>query len=941
MIEILRVESNLTRRHLVDRLERELREGSTTWVVSDLRSKLSVQRRLLTESGNPSSYAFVSGRSVLRASEVWREAARKIEPELQIVSRELMLTAISGWLDGRQESWLKSPGAAKTTFAYVRQLLPILAAESTRQANNIQEDQKSLLEDWLNSESGSRDRWRDWYRIAREIWEMLRTKKLCAGAWLPGWLIAHRDSLEEALGRDFVFDLGAELTHVESELLLALAGKRRIRILRPSPNWEIDYPDCRLAADWVIKQSDLRGIKCVVRESDGLGEGASLETRTYRRLPSAAAEVKEAIASVRAWLEYGISPSSIAIVAPDLEAYWPVLSLHLEAEGISSGKPVVSALHSFPDMMKWLARLRIRTGIPDPRDLEADVFGEEQPPLSYSAFREVFTRVYETSDLDLSQDLQRYFKNEFKDRGQWLNEALARDQFIAMATSLLRVGDDLGRATRALKVVLEECPPDMEFKQSQWVKYLSESMAKVEVTVIPASVEGIWCLNLSSLDGVDCTHVVAMGLHEGALRSQLGTALQASDIRAIERDLGFVIDGEDRKRAEFEARWILLQNGQSRLETLLLFADTDMAGTVQTPSWTWLAGAWLTKGKSPEIEVPKETRFDRLMNRPFDEIGSAAQRKRLQFEQGQAEPVQFGGDLVKKLSASTIDAVSRCPLQFALTRILAMRDLGEIDLDADKNRQGTLQHKILEILGQRQWPELNENELNDVVEKCKVLLEREEGKPLVRTPQAWSSLRRRMVRVARSVLEYERAQRHRHPGMKTIGCEVSFSGQFFEDETSVIRGTIDRIDQDDQGRTLIIDYKNRARHQNYNSWAKNQYWQPFIYAYAIEKGWTAERVNGRLAGVFIFDVTKKTRGKGMRLAEGNFDLFEIEDEKSAKQLQSRDDLEASYQLLEERVLEVKRILREGDFRPDPYQKEACDSCRWIYACRAPHLELSL
>jgi len=932
MIEILRIDSNRTRRQWVESFENELRLGATSWVVTDVRSKLAIQRRLLSGNHGENGYAFVSGKSVLRANEVWQEAARKIDPELQIVSRELMLTAIAGWLADREEPWLKAPGAAKTAFAYIRQLLPILALE---------DGAESLLEDWLASEDpsreSSRERWRDWYRISSDLWKKLKEKKLCAGAWLPGWLIAHRELLDDALSRNFVFDLGAELSHVEAELLLTLAAKRQVRVLRPSPEWESDYPECRLAADWLIKQAPVRVVECLVKDDKSHASPEAGE-RIYRRLPSASAEVKEAVAMARRWLESGVAPTSIAIVAPDLEAYWPVLSIHLEAEGIPSSKAVVSALHSFPDMMKWLARLRIRTGIPDPRDLEADVFGDGQPAISYQGFREVFSRVYEASDLNLSHDLIRYFQTEFKDRGQWDDDRLTRDRFIALAASLLRTGDDMGRATRALKAVLEECPPDLEFQGSQWVKYFAEAMAKVEVNVIPAVVDGVWCVNLGSLEGIDCSHIVAMGLHEGALRSQLGTAVQTTDLRAIERDLGFVIDGEDRKRGEFEARWILMQD---RAASVLLFAETDLAGTVQTPSWTWLAGAWAVNQQTPEIEVPKETRFDALMKRSFDQIGSEDQRARLRYERGDAQPAKFGGGLVQKLSASSIDAVSRCPLQFALSRILALRDPGEIDLDADMSRQGSLQHKIFEYLGLKQWPSLSDADLLLIVDEAKSEIEKQDGKPLVRTPQAWNSLRRRMLRVARGVLEFERAERVKHPDLKTVGCEVPFEGEFAVGESSTsIRGSIDRVDQDAKGRTVIIDYKNRAYHQNYSTWARNQYWQPLVYAYALENGWTKPRLQGALAGIFIFDVTKKSRGNGLRLADGNFDLFEIVEEKKARYMQTRQDVEESYEQLKARVAEVRRILDSGDFRPEPHKKEDCERCQWVYACRAPHLELA-
>ncbi|CAN5452715.1 hypothetical protein BH10BDE1_BH10BDE1_07220 [soil metagenome] len=909
----------------------------TTWVVADVRSKLAIQKRLLEKT------KFAEGNAVLRASELWSHALRRLEPDLQIVSRELIQASIAMRLRKREELWLQAPGAAKTAFEYIKQLLPILAAGANAGEVGVSFD------DWFEQPDNEsmKERWQDWYRIANSVWTELREERLCAASWVPGALASVKEDLVKVIDRDLIIDLGAELSHIEADLLLEIARTQQVTVFRPTPEWESDYPDGRLAVDWMIKAAEARGVSVTVESAEDTAPAASNNV-TYKRLPSGSAEVKEAVARVRQWLEAGVAPDKIGIVAPDLEAYWPVLSLHLEIEGIPANKTVVSMLHSFSDVMRWLARLRIRTGIPEPRDLEVDLFGEASPPLSFNAFREVFSRVYEAADLELSVDLQKHFAAEYSDRGRWSeSEIVGRDAFLLKALTLLRENDDSSRAIRLFKMVLEECPPDINFDSQQWVRYLGELAARIEIPVLAADPFGISCLNLASLEGVECTHVMIMGLHEGALRSQHGTVIQTFDLRSIERGTGFVIDGEDRKRVEFEARWIL---SQPRNHTYLLFADADLGGTVQTPSWSWISGAWAAKSKTPEIEVPAETRFDLLQRRDPVAVGSSAQRERAAREIGAAPQPTFAAGLLKKLSATTIDQVSKCALRFAFDRILGPRDEGTLDLDADRSRHGRLQHKIFELLGLVQWRAHTDDELIAVIEAARGTLG-DEGAKIVRTEQAWLSLRRRLLKTARWMLEFEQEQRRRWPNLKTLGTEVSFVGTVGKNETQ-ITGQIDRVDSmgsahgsGDVDRLIVIDYKSSAIAQNFSSWKKKNFWQPLIYAYAIEKGWidrwadglSAKEAASRLAGIFIYDIRKRTKGTGLRLSENNEDIFDF---KARSKGQIREDLDKAFVDLERTIEIVDETLATGRFLPVPANIDECDRCKWRSSCRAPHLELA-
>lgn len=917
-----------------------------TWVVADVRSKLAIQRRLLEKKG------FAEGLAVLRASELWTHALKRLQPDLQIVSRELILASLAARLRDRPEPWLHAPGAAKTAFEYIKQLLPILASEATAA------DIGASFDDWFEQDENlaSKDRWQQWYQIAKSAWIELCGDRLCATSWVPGALAAVKSQLVGVIDRDLTIDLGAELSHLEADLLLEIAKTHRVTVFRPTPDWESDYPDGRLAVDWMIKAAKTRDVEVSIEdrtrtlEVSSIDKGATNEGTAaviYKRLPSGTAEVKEAVARVRKWLEDGVAPSRIGLVAPDLEAYWPVLSLHLEVEGIPAAKPVVSMLHSFSDVMRWLARLRIRVGIPEPRDLEADLFGEANPPLTFVSFREIFSRVYEAADLELSRELQDHFASEFKDRGRWRDdEIVGRDVFLARALAVLREGDEPSRAIRLFKTVLEECPPDITFDCLQWVKYLGELAARIEVPVLVADPFGIACLNLASLEGVECTHVVVMGLHESAMRSQHGTTIHTFDLRSIEKQTGFVIDGEDRKRVEFEARWIL---SQPRIETHLLFADADLGGTVQTPSWSWISGAWAKNSATPEIEVALETRFDLLQTRDAGIVGSKAQRERTRREAGLEPQPNFGAGLISSLSATTIDQVSKCALRFAFDRVLGPRNEGILDLDADSSRHGRLQHKIFELLGKVQWKAHTDEELQSVIETARETIEAADEARIVRTEQAWLSLKRRLLKVARWILEFEREQRRRFPALRTVGSEVSFKGTVEArsngESATRITGQIDRIDwmpdaTTGHGRLILVDYKNRAAAQNFSTWRSKNFWQPLVYAMAFEKGWiqelSPEETAARLAGIFIYDIRDRSRGTGLRLREGNEDIFDFT---ARSKGQSREDLEKAFADLEETIKTVTEKISTGGYRPEPADTKECLRCRWRSSCRAPHLEL--
>ena len=97
-------------------------------------------------------------------------------------------------------------------------------------------------------------------------------------------------------------------------------------------------------------------------QEESQGEG---EEHQFFRFTNALAEVKHSVATVREWLEKDKIPlRQIAIFAPQMNTYWPVLSAYLEQEGIpfhrNTLSPPQGALSSF---IRWMACLRLHAGL--------------------------------------------------------------------------------------------------------------------------------------------------------------------------------------------------------------------------------------------------------------------------------------------------------------------------------------------------------------------------------------------------------------------------------------------------------------------------------------------------------------------------------------------------------------------------------------------------
>lgn len=897
--------------------------SQTSWVVSDLKSKFDLNDFLLRERN------FLHGESVLRASELWRVLLGRVRPDLQIISREFAITLIAHKLSSLELDWARPPGAPQTAYDYMTQLMPILAHP----------DGEEMVREWLQGHAESAVRWQRWFDLSLRLWREFLAEGFVAPPWISGVLV-NEASLSAAWSRPLIVDLGAELSQVEADLLVQMSDWIDISVLVPEPEWRDEYRKTLFAYEILARKLGSTKSKALPESSQ------SLKTNIiYRKYTTMIAEVKDATAMVRRWLEESVPARQIAIVAPDIEAYWLPLLSYLEQEGIASQKNQVRKLHGYPDMARWFAYLRLRSGAYDEVDVELglfDSFGKEPRLISYERFKTLYSTIYGRQDIEREKKVAARFHADLKE-----SDEIARDEFVAWGLRQLPEEADFLRVESVYKRLFAECPPALRLSLRRWMAYFEQIASKVECRVQDGDPNGIACINLSSAENSPATHMIVLGLTESGLKQSGGTAILFSDVASLAQEFGFHLASEDQAKLEFEAKWVISRSDRT---LVLSVPETDFAGSVQAASWLWIKGA-KEAGQMDEISLPRETRWDELQRASLARIAelrgwSLAHRtqaeRALSEDLDLAAPEAYGQGLVETLSPSAIEDYLHCPFVFAVKRLFRLTDVAELDLEVDASRRGSLMHKLFEILTEEPMRfDCGDDELSMVVEKA-----REQSAMELADARLWPPLKSRYLDLAKRFLAFEKENRTLFPETHTVGRELDVAG-FLDPRSGELHpqkkennlrfvGSIDRVDEDRVGHLAIYDYKSSASSvSQYGSWLKNNRIQLLLYAMAIEKGLTALDPRPVLAALYYVS-RPFNRDYGFKVEGPEQGLYALGDKRKKNRL-STDEKDQLFTKGEELVSQAAQRILAGDFTPNPRDQKDCMDCQWSVLCRAPHL----
>ncbi|MBS1970177.1 MAG: PD-(D/E)XK nuclease family protein [Bdellovibrionales bacterium] len=887
-----------------------------SWVVSDLRTKLEMQKLLIARQG------YFLDSAVLRASDLWKQLLKRLSPDLRIVSKDFARSLLRSFVDQNSEAFQINSTSEKSLFNYMTQLAPLaLAADSDEQISKWFEDHPEISL-----------RWQSWYLLARiALRWMIHEKKVIIADWIPSYL-QEIDGLETAWDHDLIVDLGSEVSTVEAEVFQRLSHKQEVLVIEPRPVWHEEFKYLLQPYEYLRPQA----AKVEVLKPLG-GAPAPVETL---RLSGMLAEVKNTCSQIRTWLAAGVKPAQIAVIAPDIEMYWPVMSSYLEQEGIPFQKDLSVKLQSLPALQQWIATLRAQTSRVTSADLEVSFYARpEAQMLRYEEFVALFKAIYGEEDLAREEKVYKLYHG-IDD----LSKTLSRDQFLAQALKSWQRGE---KQTDMLIVVLREvfqnAAAKIELSYKEWMTYLENILANKEMKAVNGSAEGIVVTQLMSAQSYKMSYKIFLGLCDENLKNRERSHILGADLNRLALDLGFYLEHPDHSFKEFQLRWLAEAPGE---KNLYCFGLADFSGGLLSPS-----NFWMSLKPAEAIALPGATRWDALQCAQDEKIldlrGRTTSEKelfntRLEIDRGRMSIPSLELKQTPSLSASQIERYLQCPFVFASQKIFKLQDHPDLDLDEDARSKGTLAHALFEKLTYPEFRgDLDDAQIDQVLEELKA-----DNKVTLADPRLWTSMKRRYLALAKRFLQFEKEWRREFPDTVTLAAEKAFEFYFNPQNGEVHReakegtlkfsGKIDRIDRHrSTDHHVVIDYKSsHAAYKNHSAWLENQELQLLFYMWALEKE-MLEEVSGEVVGAFYYSFKDFHREKGFQLEEHAGPLFRPAGRKGVKA--SGEDKKELLTKFEQIILEVVVKIQKGEIEPRPFDVKTCQSCEWSVLCRAPHL----
>lgn len=887
-----------------------------SWVVSDLRTKLEMQKLLIARQG------YFLDSAVLRASDLWKQLLKRLAPELRIVSKDFARSLLRSFVDQNSEALGINSTSEKSLFNYMTQLAPLaLAADSDEQISK-----------WFTDHPEIAQRWQEWYLIARAaLRTMIYQKKIIIADWIPSYL-QEIDGLETAWDHDLIVDLGSEISTVEAEVFQRLSHKQEVLMIEPHPVWHDEFKYLLQPYEYLRPQA----VKAEALKS----VSGTPAPRECLRMSGMLSEVKNTCSQIRTWLTAGVAPAQIAVIAPDIEAYWPALSSYLEQEGIPFQKDLSVKLQSLPSLQQWVATLRAQTSRVTSADLEVSFYARpEAQTLRYEEFVALFKAIYGEEDLARDEKVFKLYHGVDD-----LNKTLTRDQFLAQALkSWQRRETQTDMLIVVLREVFQNAAAKIELSYKEWMAYLENILANKEMKAVNGSADGIVVTQLMSAQSYKMSYKIFLGLCDENLKNRERSHILGADLNRLALDLGFYLEHPDHSFKEFQLRWLAEAPGEKNIYS---FGLADFSGGLLSPS-----NFWMSLKPDEAIAMPGTTRWDALQaveDRQILELRGRVNSeqelfiKRLQMDRGLEAMPNLLLKQAPSLSASQIERYLQCPFVFASQKIFKLQDHPDLDLDEDARSKGTLAHALFEKLTYPEFRgDLDDAQIEQVLEELK-----SENKVTLADPRLWASMKRRYLALAKRFLQFEKEWRREFPDTLTLAAEKAFEFYFNPQNGEVHRdakegtlkfsGKIDRIDRHrNTGHHVVIDYKSsHAAYKNHSAWIENQELQLLFYMWALEKE-MLDQVSGEVVGAFYYSFKDFHREKGFQLEEHAGPLFRPAGRKGVKA--SVEDKKELLGQFEQIILDVVVKIQKGEIEPRPFDIKTCQSCEWSVLCRAPHL----
>ena len=863
------------------------------WVVNDLESKIWLKKQLVELK------PLIETDQILRASELWQQFLFRADPQWNLVNSGFCPFLIENWLSEIEAISISAADSQKI-YGTMEQLLPILS----------QYGGEEVMAQWFSEKPEAEDRWGVWYQLCQRLWELFKVKKVVPDTWAKALLV--EDYPINVMENTFVFDLGFDVDHIESELILNLSRFNDVHVLVPSI--AKDYGSYQVLLDRAPPELQ------AVSSSSELTQDID-----FLKFPSMLSEVKEAVARSRTWVDQGIPAEQIAIVSPQIENYWPTLVSHLDCEGLLYQKAISTPLSQLPFYQQWLSRGRLAMKQLRQKDTEFLVFGSsDQPSISFSEFQQNFRQVLDQSDYQRVSSVEQTIPAAIN-----ADELMSLDQFFSWVGTWVKKNQFNGVVWLWQKLDgIAEFDPQLSF--TQWIHFFEHYFARNEKTIIPALESGLHVTNLTGAHNLDVQKIIVIGLTEKNLSAGRETPLHLGDVESIRALFGFNLAHQDDNLEQDKLQWLA---DKPVSESVFTYSEHDFSGQFQSPALFWLQGTLATGDLKP-MATPSMSRWDELSYAKDlgAETSAVAKRARQDLGVDSLDPIDFQN---ASLSASSVEEYFKCPFKYYARKRLKLDNNPFIDLDMDPMSRGRLLHRICELVVIEDLWASSDPDFDQLVERARHDVELEPYSDAL-----WKHLKPAYLKLAADFVQTEKAWRSDYPATKTLYVEKALKTHLdvkddqlvFSEKGRLFRGVIDRIDQAPDGSLMIIDYKSSgADLTQYGSWLTKGKVQLLIYALALREGLVTSQSEA-LAGTYFYNLKDMDRTKGLHIKT-------LPDDFIAKTRSAVDDgvLDELIEAASSLVKTTLGHLNDGIYSPQPENLSLCETCDWKSLCRAPHL----
>ncbi|MGZ3725862.1 MAG: PD-(D/E)XK nuclease family protein [Pseudobdellovibrio sp.] len=879
-----------------------------TWIVSDLKSKQEIQNEAILK------YGYFTDDAILRVSDFWRLWIRRLEPTLNVVSSDFITSLVQNFIEqyGTELDLLESESS--TLSKALQEFAAIL----------LHPESFEVIEEWLEAENAKthkNKKWQKWFKLANTLMNYLVEKRNIIDSRWSAAFLQSRNIDDISWDRRLFVDLGSEMSSVEMGLFKTLAQKQEVVIITPDPAWSHQFPFLL----GVYKDHFGYG---KVEDAERVKPASVLKPGQFKRLSTQLAEVKFAVAQARQWADSGVPVTDIAIIAADIEKYWPVLQHYLIEEGLPFRKDIVAKVNSLGDIQNLLAALKNLSQDVSWDSLERAMFSGQQTDYEFEKFKGLFYQIYDDDDLARDEKIKKLFFKKI----DFVSE-IDRDEFLAFTVKTWMSLPPSTTKNEIFETVFKDLIKqslNVKFKLKLWIQFFKNRLSSLERNVERAANEGVQVLSLMSGHMLGAQHKIYLGLNDELYAKKQLSLMNLSDANLIKNQFDLSIDCSEESYLDFNLRW---QSTAATEKTLFTSAHLSFNSDPLNASLFFIENL-----PQSDVEAPAATRIDELQQAyvDLDQVKETSVSKNRLNEDKKGYELQFKSEVFKNLSVSDIENYAKCSFKLLAGKGFRLRDYSQVGIDLDNRDKGNIAHSLFQFMVEKALKEpWNEA---PVIEFLNAF--RTEKNLYVHLDAVWDIQRAKFVSLARKFYEFEkqRSQLFNIQAEKNVQIYFDTSKKEFS-ATPPANGftfnmRIDRLDVQKEKKYSIIYYYKSSADPNHKAarWIDNLQFQMLLYITAL-KLTMPENLNIKGSLYYYYKNFDLKTG----LIDDQVGLNEFLFHESNKSLYD----EAEWQELEKSFLtlisDILVKLEGGHFASQPYKNDICDRCDWRKLCRATHL----